>query len=71
MHSLKRIPAHPALVIAAIIVLLAAHGAILYLFRQHLALSMTLVSGIVVLIVIKHLGLVAPLSAYLRRRFRR
>jgi hypothetical protein len=48
MHSLKRIPAHPALVIAAIIVLLAAHGAILYLFR-HLALSTTLVSGVVVL----------------------
>ncbi|HEX5425166.1 MAG TPA: hypothetical protein VFW94_16585 [Candidatus Acidoferrales bacterium] len=69
MNSLKRISAHPAVLAAAIIVLLAAHGAVLYLFR-HLALSTTLVSGLVLLVVIKHLGLVAPLSAYFRRRFR-
>lgn len=53
---------------AAVILLLAAHGALLYVF-QHLALSTTLVSVIVVLIVIKHLGLLARLPAYLRRRF--
>jgi hypothetical protein len=70
MNSLKRISAHPAVLAAAIIVLLVAHGAVIYLFR-HLALSTTLVSGIVVLIAIKLLGLLAPLSAYLRRHFRR
>ncbi len=70
MNSLKRISAHPALLSGAIILLMAGHGAVVYFFR-HLALSTTLVSGIVLLVVIKHLGLVAPLCAYLRRRFRR
>jgi hypothetical protein len=69
MNSLKPISTHPAVLAAAIIVLLAAHGAVLYLFR-HLALSTTLVSGVALLIVIKHLGVVAPLSAFFRRRFR-
>ena len=70
MNRLKHIFAHPVALAVAVVLLLAAHGAVLYLFR-HLALSTTLVSGIVVLVVIKHLGLVAPLSAYYRRRFRR
>lgn len=39
MHSLKRISARPALLIASIIVLLVVHGAVLYLFRQHLAVD--------------------------------
>ena len=70
MNSLKRISANPAVLPAAIIILLAAHGAVVYLFR-HLALSTTLVSGVVLFIVIKHLGVVAPLSAFLRRRLSR
>ena len=70
MNFLKHVSAHPRVSAAAIILLLAAHGSLLY-FVRHLTLSATLVSGLVLLIVIKHLGLVASLSAYFRTRFRR
>lgn len=52
--------------VAAAILLLAAHGLGFYLLR-HLALSATLVSGLIVLGVVKHLGILRSLYAMRRR----
>ncbi len=56
MRSFDRLRAHPSLLIMAIVVLLTAHGMVFYLSR-HLALSAAFASGLVVLIIFKHLGL--------------
>jgi hypothetical protein len=53
------------------VMLLAGHGVILYYASSHLALSAGLVSGVILLIVIKHLGLLGPTYAVLRSRWRR
>ena len=50
------------------IVLVLGHGVILYYVSSHVAMSATVVAGVVVLLVIKHLGLLVPLSALFRRR---
>lgn len=68
MRSFDRLRTHPSLLITAIIVLLTAHGMALYLFR-HVALSATVALGMIILIVFKHLGLLAPALAMIRRRF--
>ena len=54
-----------------VIVLIAAHGVILYYFSSHLALSAAVVSGAIILAVIKHLGLLGLVYALFRRRARR
>ena len=50
------------------VMLIAGHGIVLYYASSHLALSAGLVSGLILLIVIKHLGLLSPVYALLRRR---
>lgn len=50
---------------------LVAHSAVLYAVLSHVALSAAAVAGAIILIVIKHLGLLSPLYALFRRRFRR
>jgi hypothetical protein len=52
-------------------VLIAGHGFVLYYVSSHLALSAAAISGLIILLVIKHLGLLSPLHAALRRRSRR
>ena len=47
------------------------YGVIFYYFSSNLTLSMALVSGVIVLIVIKHLGVLGPTYALLRRHWRR
>ena len=66
-HSLK----HGRLLILAVLalVLLAWHGFILYYASSHMALSAGVVTGIVVLIIIKHLGFLGPAFALFRRRW--
>jgi hypothetical protein len=49
---------------------LVAHSAVLYYVLSHTGLSAAVVSGVIVLIVIKHLGLLGPLYALFRRRSR-
>jgi hypothetical protein len=49
-------------------VLIAGHGFILYYVSLHTALSTTAISGLIILLVIKHLGLLGPLYAAFRRR---
>jgi high-affinity Fe2+/Pb2+ permease len=54
-------------VLAVLAVLIAGHGIILYYASSHLALSVGFVSGVVLLIVIKHLGLLSPVYAVICR----
>lgn len=53
-----------------VVVLVAGHGIILYYVSSHMALSAAALSGVVILVIIKHLGLLRPLYALLRRRSR-
>ena len=46
----------------------AGHGIILYYASSHLALSAGLLSGLILIIVSKHLGLLGPVYALFRRR---
>ena len=62
----------PLLVVAVI----AAHGGVFYYIGSyyigsHTALSATVIAGIVVLVIVKHLGLLAPLVGWVRKRARR
>ena len=59
------------MLLAGAIILIAGHGVILYCFSSHLALSATVIAGMVVLVVVKHLGLLGPLNAILRKAWRR
>jgi hypothetical protein len=56
------------------VVLIAGQGIILSYVLSHTALTAAVVSGVIVLVVIKHPGwlavLLGPLSALFRRRFR-
>lgn len=49
-------------------VLLAGHGVILYYVSSHVMLSAAVLSGAVILLVVKHVGLLGPLYALFRRR---
>jgi hypothetical protein len=48
--------------------LLAGHGVILYYVSSHVALSAAALSGVVILLVMKHVGLFGQLYALIRRR---
>jgi hypothetical protein len=49
---------------------LAAHSAALYYVLSHTRVSVAVVSGVIILVVSKHLGLLGPLYALFRRRSR-
>jgi len=51
-----------------VIVLLAGHGVILYYLSAQVMLSAAVLSGAIILLVLKHVGLLGPLYARLRRR---
>lgn len=74
MSDHRRLVARAWMVPVAGIVLVGSH-LILYVLRSHLALSAAVVSGVIVLLVIKHVGLLSavlvPLASRFRRRFRR
>jgi hypothetical protein len=59
------------LVAAGVIILIAAHGVVLYYLSSHPALSAAVVSGVIILVVVKHFGVLGRLSALLKRRARR
>ena len=52
------------------VALIAAHAAILRYILPHAALSAVVVSGVIILVVIKHLGLLGSLVALFRRQSR-
>ncbi|MEO7985823.1 MAG: hypothetical protein ABI766_04765 [Gemmatimonadales bacterium] len=62
--AVKRVWMLPVLVI----VLLAGHGVILYYVSSHVMLSAAVLSGAIVLLMIKHVGLLGPLYARFRQR---
>jgi hypothetical protein len=68
-HSRPR--ARAWMLMAGVITLIAGHGIILYYFSSHIALSAAVVSGVIILFVIKHLGLLGPVYTLFRRRARR
>ena len=65
---MKRHPWTPAIVA---VVLIAGHGLVLYVLKSHMTLSAGVIGGVVLLVMIRHLGLFGPAYAILRRRFRR
>jgi membrane protein YdbS with pleckstrin-like domain len=58
------------LLLPAGVIVLAVHSAVLYYVVLHLSLPIAAVSGVIVLIVVKHLGLLSPLYVLFRRRGR-
>jgi hypothetical protein len=54
----------------AVVVLIAGHGLILSYLLSYTGLSIAAVAGVIVLVVIKHLGLPGPLYEMFRRRSR-
>jgi hypothetical protein len=57
--------------LVGMILLIPAHAALLRFAVSRAQFSILIVSGVAVLVVVKHLGLAAPLLALFRRRFRR
>jgi hypothetical protein len=66
-HGRARMRTWILLVLVAVIGL-GSHSVVLYYVLSHTALSAAVVSGVIVLIVIKHLGLLGSLYALVRRR---
>jgi hypothetical protein len=67
MKGHSRLRAHAWLLLVGVIVLIAGHGIILYYFASHVTLSAAVASGVITLVVIKHLGLLGPVYALFRR----
>jgi hypothetical protein len=64
----RRLAGRPVSMLAAlVIVLLLGHGAVLYYVSSHVVLSAAVVSGAIIFLVIKHVGLLGPLYALFRR----
>lgn len=62
---------HTLLLVAGAVVVIAGHAMILYQISSRTTLSIAIVSSIIGLVVIKHLGLFGPLFVLARRGFRR
>jgi high-affinity Fe2+/Pb2+ permease len=65
-HSLHT----PTLWLVVAIVLLIIHGALFYYASTHLALLAAVTAGLVILVMIKHVGLFGALPGLMRRRSR-
>ena len=57
--------------LAGAVVLIAGHGVILYYVSSHMALSAAAIAGVIALVAVKHLGLLGPLYALVRKALRR
>jgi membrane protein YdbS with pleckstrin-like domain len=51
-----------------VVVLLVGHGIILYYMSSHVLLPAAVLLGVIMVLVIKHVGLLGPLYSRLRRR---
>jgi hypothetical protein len=58
----------PRLLLFLLAVLLAGHGVILYYAASEVTVSAGVLLGLIVLLVIKHLGVLGPVYALFRRR---
>jgi sorbitol-specific phosphotransferase system component IIBC len=71
MKAYSRLRIRPwMLLVSAGIIGLAVHSAVLWYVVRHMSLPIAAISGVIVLIVIKHLGLLSPLYGLFRRRRR-
>jgi membrane protein YdbS with pleckstrin-like domain len=68
-HSRLRLRA--SVLLAALVLLLTGHAVVLYFSSSHAALPASIVVFVIVLIAIKHLGLLGATYGLLRRRVRR
>lgn len=70
MHNLRHLLArrHVRILPALVIALLAGHGVILYYVSSHMVLSAAVLSGVILLLLLKHVGLLGPLYVLFRRR---
>jgi hypothetical protein len=59
------------LVLVAAALLIAGHGIVLYFMASHVVASASIVAGVGVLILVKHLGLLAPLYGIWQRARRK
>ena len=59
------------LLAAAVVAIIAVHGIVLQYVASHLRLSTAAIAGVVIVVMVKHLGLLGPLYAWLRRYFLR
>jgi hypothetical protein len=66
-----RITGRIGLVPVVALILIGAHGIIIYYFSSHLALSTAVVSSVIILVLIQHLGWLGPLLVVFRRRSKR
>jgi len=70
MRRHSPVPARAWMLALGVVILIAGHGIVLYYFASHVTLSAAVVSGAIVLVVIKHLGLLGRVYALFRRRAR-
>jgi hypothetical protein len=56
------------MVFLAVAVLIVAHGVILYYASSHVALPFAVISGVLLLVVVKHLGVLGSVFALFRCR---
>ena len=69
MHRLPHLLARRrGWILLLLVAVLAGHGVILYYALSHVTLSAAVLSGAIILLVIKHVGLLGPLYALFRRR---
>jgi hypothetical protein len=55
-------------ILLLLVAVLAGHGVILYYALSHVTLSAAVLSGAIILLLIKHVGLLGPVYAWFRRR---
>lgn len=68
--SHNRILTRPWLVLAAAVVLIASHAMVLRCVLQHKSLSGAVIAGVVILVVMTHLGLLGRLHALFAKSIR-
>jgi hypothetical protein len=75
MNGLQHLRSRPWMLLVVVIGLVAGHGILFYFLRHlttsHIAVSGALLSGMILLMIAKHLGLFGPLLRYLYTAFRR
>jgi uncharacterized membrane protein YhaH (DUF805 family) len=69
MREHSRLSVRPWILALVQIALIGGHGILFYVL-YHKRLAASVASGLILLVIIKHLGLLSPLYAVLQRRFR-
>jgi hypothetical protein len=70
MTGHRRLLTRPGIMLIVVAILIAGHGIALYFVAWHTTLSAAVLSSVIILVVIKHLGLLGALFALFRRRSR-